>query len=110
MTFLNALKPLLRGQSAVTLRLSANADGGFRLIVTPALQGIDAGFDHFGAYDETRVVMLFAGDLSADRVQGRVMDFPLLLRKMRIVGDRSLGFFQVLFRPIARHIGLHVPA
>ncbi|MBN8924169.1 MAG: PRTRC system protein E [Rhodanobacter sp.] len=45
MTFLNALKPLLRGQSAVTLRLSANADGGFRLIVTPALQGIDADTD-----------------------------------------------------------------
>jgi len=42
MSFLNALKPLLRGQSAVTLRLSPHADGGFRLLVTPALQGIDA--------------------------------------------------------------------
>lgn len=41
MTFLNALKPLLRGQSAVTFRLAPCADGGYRLLVTPTLQGID---------------------------------------------------------------------
>lgn len=42
MSFLNALKPLLRGQSSVTLRLSPDADGAVRLLVTPALKGIDA--------------------------------------------------------------------
>ncbi|UJJ60408.1 hypothetical protein [Rhodanobacter denitrificans] len=45
MSFLNALKPVLRGQSAVTVRLTATEDGGFRLLVTPSLQGIKADTD-----------------------------------------------------------------
>ncbi|KZC32589.1 MULTISPECIES: hypothetical protein [unclassified Rhodanobacter] len=45
MTFLNTLKPVLRGQSAVTFRLTATEEGGFRLLVTPSLQGIDADTD-----------------------------------------------------------------
>lgn len=45
MSFLNKLKPILRGQSAVAFRLSVHGDGGFRLLVTPTLQGIDTDTD-----------------------------------------------------------------
>lgn len=42
MSILNALKPVLRGQSAVTIRLSLNSDSSYRVLVTPTLQGVDA--------------------------------------------------------------------